>query len=417
MNNKFRVTCVFLALAAVLMMYNYLINSSHYTATLSLNYSEAAQGLNPNGTRFNSYEIMSNEVLEDAIRLSGLQGQITADELAEYLSVSPVDTGNAAGDDEYFSTTYTIYFEPDFTKLGTVDSIYILKNICFAYRDYYMNKYGDNRSLLKSCISEDKDKEPYIRINEIETVVNQIKRYLNSRLKENKTFVDPETGYSFKEIEKELANLENYDIPNTRAFIIEEGVAKNRRIFRQTLQYKNKIETIARDRHLGRYNADLGGIAKYEAAMSSVVMIPTKDWTNDFYMSRTRTGMDFMAKSADYEADEVASYNKEIINTQYVIDRVQIMRSTQEDLERAQEMIATLEASVNSLCARFSILDKAYIEYKTKNYLDFIFNYKSFLEKIDILNVALWMFGFAALWFILMMILPGRKETVENEEI
>ena len=41
------------------------------SVTIGLNYAEASNGLNPNGTKFNSSEIISTEVLERAIEKNG----------------------------------------------------------------------------------------------------------------------------------------------------------------------------------------------------------------------------------------------------------------------------------------------------------------------------------------------------------
>ncbi len=59
--------------------------------------------MNPNKTRFNAYEIVSDEVMERAIRRVGLQDSLTASQLAECLSLSPDGTGSANGS-EYIST-------------------------------------------------------------------------------------------------------------------------------------------------------------------------------------------------------------------------------------------------------------------------------------------------------------------------
>lgn len=55
------------------------------SANISFNYSEASLGLSPNKTRFNAYEIVSEEVMQRAIEKVGLQGSISASELASHV--------------------------------------------------------------------------------------------------------------------------------------------------------------------------------------------------------------------------------------------------------------------------------------------------------------------------------------------
>lgn len=57
---------------------HYFKSADSATASISFNYSEAALGMNPNKTRFNAYEIVSDEVMERAIRRVGLQDSLTA---------------------------------------------------------------------------------------------------------------------------------------------------------------------------------------------------------------------------------------------------------------------------------------------------------------------------------------------------
>ena len=57
-------------------------------ATLVLRYEQAYEGLNPNGTRFNINELMSEEVLAKTIEKAGLTGILSTNELLDSLSVS-----------------------------------------------------------------------------------------------------------------------------------------------------------------------------------------------------------------------------------------------------------------------------------------------------------------------------------------
>lgn len=402
--NKFRVACVLVAAAVLLSGANFIKNNKRFTATLSLNYSEASEGLNPNKTRFNSYELLSTAVLKSAIQLCGLEGTLTPQQLQNCLDIAPVDTGNASSSNEYISTTYRISFNSSSIKIGNVKSMDILKNVCYAYQLYFMENYGDNQSLLQDSLKHTKSSEPYIRVSEIKTAVNRLSRYLQSRLNENKTFADTETGASFTEIEKELSNIINYDIPNTTAFIIEEGIAESSGTLTKILEYKNKMQTISYNKSMAYYNADKGGINMYDTTMSSVVMIPTKDDTDDYYMSRTKTAMDYMAKAADSEADDISSYNKEIISTKYVMDCIAKNASKTENLKAANEMVNKLEEAIQALSNRFLKLDKAYVEYKSKNYVKFNFQYLSFVEKIELRAMVLWLLALTAAWYLLLIL-------------
>ena len=103
--NKYRLFFCLLTLCCLFGLVHYFKSADSATASISFNYSEAALGMNPNKTRFNAYEIVSDEVMERAIRRVGLQDSLTASQLAQCLYLSPEGTGSANGS-EYISTNF-----------------------------------------------------------------------------------------------------------------------------------------------------------------------------------------------------------------------------------------------------------------------------------------------------------------------
>ena len=80
--NKYRMTYYMLILCILFGCIHYAESGIWSSANISFNYSEASLGLSPNKTRFNAYEIVSEEVMQRAIEKVGLQGSISASELA-----------------------------------------------------------------------------------------------------------------------------------------------------------------------------------------------------------------------------------------------------------------------------------------------------------------------------------------------
>lgn len=87
--NKYRIFFCGVVLCAVFGSLNYFKSAEHASVNISFNYSEASLGLNPNETRFNAYEIVSDAVMERAIERVGLQGSITPSQLAACISHQP----------------------------------------------------------------------------------------------------------------------------------------------------------------------------------------------------------------------------------------------------------------------------------------------------------------------------------------
>ena len=98
---------VFLALGA----FQYIRNLHTASTVLSLDYEEASQGLTPNRTWFNVYEIRSREVMERLIGYAGLEGRITPDELSNCISVKATHDKNVSGNVNYISTSFVVTFK------------------------------------------------------------------------------------------------------------------------------------------------------------------------------------------------------------------------------------------------------------------------------------------------------------------
>lgn len=84
--------------------------SNQHSASLNiaLTYKEASNGLNPNGSRYNMSDILSDEVLENAISYGGFSG-ITVAELENALDIEPA--GSDKDLNELVSTQFILKFK------------------------------------------------------------------------------------------------------------------------------------------------------------------------------------------------------------------------------------------------------------------------------------------------------------------
>ena len=384
--DKYRLLCWLLALCTVFGIFNYFRSANQASVNISFNYSEASLGLNPNQTRFNAYEIVSDEVLERAIERVGLQGLLTPEELSGCIFLSPDGTGSSNA--EYISTNYYVSLNTRGLDLGNRKPIDLLQSICQSYREIFLESYCDNQSVLKEKLELSTGCEPYLRLSELEERTAQLNRYLNARLKENKSYVDdanPDSNTNnYTTLGKKINNLMDYDLPNAMAYVIEGGVARNPAMLTSILEYKNKIDDISLRKEMAYYDADKNGIAVYEKSMTSVVMIPTTDENSEYYMSRTKTAMDTMARAADDTLSQASDYQSEIVSTSYVIQKIQESGSDAQRLAEAQSMVNKLEKAINDITSDLFVLDKAYIKYKSQNYITFTYNTDSFIQRVSL---------------------------------
>lgn len=101
------VVCILLA--ALLCTAQYQDSSRVASAQMTLNYSEASQGLNPNRTRFTTTDLTSDEVLQSTLYNAGLEGQMTVEQLRKAITVEPTDVTNVSSSENYITTSCSIY--------------------------------------------------------------------------------------------------------------------------------------------------------------------------------------------------------------------------------------------------------------------------------------------------------------------
>lgn len=386
--NKYRLFSSSMILCFFFGGIHYFESRSQASADIYFNYSEASQGLSPNKTRFNSYEIVADDILQNAIKRVGLQDILTSSELAKHLSLKPVDTGNVGGSSTYISTTYYISLNASALNLKNRKAMDLLRGVCASYREFFLENYCDNQEMLKERLEITSECEPYLRLNEVQLRAQQLLRYLNARLDENKSFIDTDnknqSSNNFTTLGKRVNNLLDYDIPNALAFVVEGGVARDQAVLTQLLGYKNKIDDISARKNMAYYDANKNGISLYEKSMTAVVMIPTTDELQEYYMSRTKTAMDKMARAADDSLGAAVDYQSEITNTDYIIQKINESVDNSERLAISQEMVNKLEEELNRISEDLFVLDKAYIKYKSQNYITFTYNDASFTQRINV---------------------------------
>lgn len=415
---RFRVLAAALALALLLCVLHYITNSNESYATMSLNYSEASSGLNPNSTRFNISELISKNVMEKVVQTAGLENEITWEELSRCISASAADSSSKS--DNYISTSYTISYNQKSIKdksnyLPNADDM--LKLICTTYKRYFLENYGDNKSILSYVPLVKSDSEPYISLSSLEVKLDQIKRYLNMRMKENKSYTDEETGINFISLLKDVENLSNYDIVNTYSYILETGISKDRDTLVSLESYKNRIDTLSYDKYMAFYDSDNNGIKLYDEAMSAIVMIPSVDKIDEYYMSRTKTATDSMAKNADAELKEGSSYSKVIADTNFLISQINKGNgNNKEYVNTAVSMIVDLSKSINKIAEQLKLLDVSYIKHKTQSYLVFGYSERSFIQKIDVKMTITQVLAAVIGYYLVLVVYTFRKESKRKRD-
>ena len=341
------------------------------STVLSLDYEEASMGLTPNRTRFNIFEIQSAEVMERLIDYAGLEGQITPEELSECISVEPTHDKSISGNVNFISTSFVVRFTDD-GSVGKITAEDMLSLLCKAYREYFVEHYGFNHSILSFNVDDLKFNDEYLMaVDLLELKCTQLENYVKLRGQEGKNYRDPDTGTAFSDLEQRARYLNIYDIAALRSYVIENGISNDRTGLISLLDYRTRMDRLMYDKLMAAYDEDNKGIQTYDAAMSAVVMIPTQDETANYYMSRTNTGMDSMAIHADQQLTGAMERMDQIMYNTYLTEKMKAGKPNQKKAERADAMILEIEESLGKLASDVQTLDSTYTSTKARNYIGF----------------------------------------------
>ena len=390
--------CVFVFISLIV---TYTGSFNKKSVVLSLNYEEASKGQNPNLTRYNVYELKSDRVMERVISNAGLQDVLTPTELSEHIDIAENSSGKTIDPNDsstyYISTSYTVSYRMNREiKNISVDDMMTL--ICKSYNDMFHEEYVGTKSVLKYDLGDIDGKE-YIEIAKLFTnKSDQMLRYIQQRIEENATYRSDITGQSFQTIKKMIQNVQNYSIKKYSAFVLESGLSRNKDHYIRTLNYKNDMLNINYQKFMIDYNVRKQQVQDYDSAMIGTVMVPSINEKQEYYMSRTNTGTDYLTKEADYSLSQGNAVDRDIIDNNDIIAKVNASTADEESYKKADELIKTVDEELKQVANTADTTDKEYIKHTTKDYLTFT-EYTGSGNKTFILETVI---GTAVVFFIIL---------------
>ena len=390
--------CVFVFISLIV---TYTGSFNKKSVVLSLNYEEASKGQNPNLTRYNVYELKSDRVMERVISNAGLQDVLTPTELSEHIDIAENSSGKTIDPNDsstyYISTSYTVSYRMNREiKNISVDDMMTL--ICKSYNDMFHEEYVGTKSVLKYDLGDIEGKE-YIEIAKLFTnKSDQMLRYIQQRIEENATYRSEITGQSFQTIKQMIQNVQNYSIKKYSAFVLESGLSRNKDHYIRTLNYKNDMLNINYQKFMIDYNVRKQQVQDYDSAMIGTVMVPSINEKQEYYMSRTNTGTDYLTKEADYSLSQGNAVDRDIIDNNDIIAKVNASTADEESYKKADELIKTVDEELKQVANTADTTDKEYIKHTTKDYLTFT-EYTGSGNKMFILETVI---GTAVVFFIIL---------------
>lgn len=372
----FAVCCLY----AVLQMTN-----SRYV-TITINSASVSKGQNPDGTAFDIYQILSDEVLEAASEK--LEGKISAAELKYHLSVSDALSAktnqqlkqsilDGEYENTYFPTVYRLTYAtaPDgISPDGIGNQIRarlrgsarnmdrILEAVAESYQEAYAVSYLTYDSMFEIDWESIDTLDYYNRAEALRMEATRILRFLKDKKNMNPIAVSSSEKLSYGDLYNELEQLISVNLENHQAYIIQNNITKSRKDLLRQFRYMEEIYREEKERKTEAYLVLDEAVDMYDSTTTKVVFIPALDQDDSFYMNRTKVGLDYLVERADAarlaadEAEHNAQYYQYLqtcfsdadIPEQSQIDHADtVYQNIKDQLEELNEAVKLLLAESN----------------------------------------------------------------------
>ena len=333
-------------------------------AVISLNYSEASQAQNANGTRYNMSEIICDEVLEKAIEMGAFE-DVSVKQLKKCLSVSPYIQGDIKDESNYHISTEFVVEYCATKHTQHLDAENVIKLITIAYKDYYIEKYTDNFSL-----TNEEDKPDYSQMEYMDIVAylnketNAVLNYLYGMADKASSFVTSSNA-TFYSIAGKVYQFKATQIEqNLQSLILQHGIARDAASYIARLTYQNTNTNFDRQKNTVSFDLCNDAIAMYSEEMTRVVLVPTWDESGKYYMGRTKVGIDELSVMATNFSNNVAANEQDLMNNSLIIRKFRQASNVPKNHTEANELIAMIDQTLQDFTVEAIAAGREYADYK-----------------------------------------------------
>lgn len=286
---------VIIAVAAAVIL-PYLDLPKEEALRISLIYDNASKGINPDGSRFSPYDIVSDEILAPVAEEFGM----TSNQIREHVWVS------YEGSEDQITTDFLLKckgYQKDFADT-------LLLRIGKEYEDYMEREY-----LWKNTVAELYDDGGSDMLDTLENLA-----YESSALAKQVNGIYENTG-RYAELRQQLEDAEQLQINTLRDIVVEKGEARDPRIIKRILEFRNllleKQAAIKNEQRQVRLDA----IEIYDATLFPTISVPSVS-RGEYYISTTHTGLDDIYTEAKIFMDEYLALKNTVTINKYALKRL-----------------------------------------------------------------------------------------------
>ena len=338
------------------------------------NYEEAARGQNPNVTRFNESNILSDQILEKVISRGGLS--ISAEHLAELLTISTrldaekLDVTQES--DLKISTEYWIQCSEK-VSLYHINPKTVLNLLADVYWEDFIQNYAENDSILDLSFDELEGME-YLDVKDyLQMQAYKLKNYLPVYSSASSSFRAAANGETFASLSQKIDNYIKIELERYEAFVLENGLSRDKTTYQSRMQYANRLLDTSRKKDMASYDVRIETINMYNAFMTRFVLIPTYDTNKEFYMSKTKVGVDYFADEAKEHLESATKLVEEMEHNTYASAQIGKHQASSNIYDQADRRIEELKNELINLAEQCREQCSAYVKEKRDGYIQVSF--------------------------------------------
>ena len=376
-----------LFLTGIFGVFNHFHSKQYSYAIISLNYSDASQAKNSNGTRYSMADITCDKVVKNAIEMGALE-KVSVKDLQESLSVKPYVQGDAFDESKYhISTEFLVeYKATKHTQHLNADNV--IKLLTSAYKEFYIEKFTYNFSLDTIDEKPDYSKMEYMDVVAyLNKEATSILNYLYGMAEKSSSFVT-QNNTTFNSISTEVYQFKQTQIEqNLRSLILQGGVARDKVSYIDRLSYQNKNTDFNRRKNLVSFNLCNDAIAMYSEEMTRVVLVPTWDQSGKYYMGRTKVGIDELSVMATGFSNNVATNEKSIMDNELIMKKIKSSSNKKNARAAADELILTIDKSIDAFAKEAVTAGREYLSHTMNQCIAVSFSKGSVLSEIKMIGL------------------------------
>lgn len=295
------------------------------------------------------------------IEKGGLE-DVTVGDLKNCLSVYPLIQGNAYSKDSYHISTEFVVSYTAGKKLRGYSADTLVQLLCNSYRDYYFDTYVNDFSVPAESFEEQlKDLDYIDAATLLGKRANAILNYLYGLQSKNSSFVSA-NGATFASVAAKTYNLNESQVNNTLyAYILQNGVSKDPLRLLRRFGFANVQAGFDKQKMQQSYKTTNDTIAAYAKDMTRVVLVPTWDNDGQYYMGRTKVGIDVLSVQAVDYSKKVAEIEKRIQDNNLKLTKFGTTGgNTAADKEATAALIVSLSDSLRRLAEEARSIGQEY---------------------------------------------------------